>query len=76
MNDVDRQPLQAKEAESFNLRFIKPSKYFYNSLMALWLRFDHRRVSSLTFEEFVAYLKKHSILFKDRFFASSQELSP
>lgn len=48
--------------EEINYRFIKPSKYFYNSIMGLWLKFDQKRLASLTFEEFLDYLRKHSSL--------------
>lgn len=51
-------------SDNVNFRFIKPSKYFYNSLMGLWLKFDHQRLSQLTFEEFLDHLKKHSLLFR------------
>ena len=30
--------------------------------MALWLRFDNSRLNKITFEEFLNYLKKHSLV--------------
>jgi hypothetical protein len=48
--------------EDWNLRFIKPSKDFYNKLMALWLRFDKSRLKRVTFDEFVMYVRRHSNL--------------
>ncbi|CDW76553.1 UNKNOWN [Stylonychia lemnae] len=53
---------QIKSETDLNIRFIKPSKNFYNKLMGLWLRFDKTRLSSITFEEFMNYITKHSLI--------------
>lgn len=31
-----------KDDSSMNLMFVKPSKDFYNRLMGIWLKFDHK----------------------------------
>jgi hypothetical protein len=63
MTDLEGGQPSTSEDKDLNLRFIKPSKYFYNSLMGVWLKFDKQRLNTLTFEEFVSYLKKHSQIF-------------
>lgn len=34
-------------------------------MMGLWLRFDKSRLNQVTFEEYLAYLRKHSIAEKE-----------
>ena len=47
-----------ESSENVNLRFIKPSKKFYNVLMSVWIKLDTTSIFSLTEEEFIAHVKQ------------------
>eukprot|EP00347_Sterkiella_histriomuscorum_P014919 403359011 len=77
-NDEIKQNSIIESNPDVNIRFIKPSKNFYNQLMGLWLRFDKSRLNQVTFDEFLAYIKKHSLIGRDIANSndSAQQLAP
>jgi hypothetical protein len=44
--------------ENINMRFIKPSKKFYNILMSVWIKLDTTSIFNLTEEEFTDHVKQ------------------
>jgi len=44
--------------ENLNMRFIKPSKKFYNLLMSVWIKLDTTSIFDLTEEEFTENVKQ------------------
>mmetsp|Transcript_476 Transcript_476/g.517 ORF Transcript_476/g.517 Transcript_476/m.517 type:complete len:453 (-) Transcript_476:75-1433(-) len=59
------------ESENINMRFIKPSKKFYNLLMSVWIKMDTRSIFDLTEDEFNNHVKqsleKESIPWSDAY---------
>jgi hypothetical protein len=45
-------------SENINMRFIKPSKKFYNILMSVWIKLDTSSIFNLTEEEFTDHVKQ------------------
>ena len=44
--------------DNINMRFIKPSKKFYNLLMSVWIKMDTSSIFHLTEEEFIENVKQ------------------
>jgi hypothetical protein len=44
--------------DNINMRFIKPSKKFYNLLMSVWIKMDTSSIFNLTEEEFIENVKQ------------------
>jgi hypothetical protein len=44
--------------ENINMRFIKPSKKFYNILMSVWIKLDTTSIFNLTEDEFIYHVKQ------------------
>lgn len=57
--------------DNINMRFIKPSKKFYNLLMSVWIKMDTSSIFHLTEEEFIENVKqaleKEDIQWSDAF---------
>lgn len=57
--------------DNINMRFIKPSKKFYNLLMSVWIKMDTTSIFDLTEEEFTKHVKqaleKENIPWSDAF---------
>lgn len=57
--------------DNVNMRFIKPSKKFYNILMSVWIKMDTTSIFNLTEEQFITHVKqaleKEDITWSDTF---------
>lgn len=58
VNKIKNQPSQ-DTTDNINLRFIRPSKTFYNVLMATWLRISQDRLDDVSLEEFLFHMRTH-----------------
>ena len=47
--------------EQVNMRFIKPSKKFYNLLMSVWVKMEYTTILSLTEDSFIESVKLESL---------------
>lgn len=50
--------------QNYNMRFIKPSKKFYNLLMSVWMGFDAHTLKSLDFQIYLDSVKDRIGLMK------------
>lgn len=63
--------IDQSQSKNLNMRFIKPSKKFYNLLMSVWIKMDTTSIFELTEEQFVEHvqqaLHKESITWSDAY---------
>jgi len=50
--------IDSSESNNINMRFIKPSKKFYNLLMSVWIKMDTTSIFELTEEQFTENVKQ------------------
>lgn len=47
-----------KGEDGYNLRFIKPSKKFYNLLMSVWMQLESQRIGHIDFNSYLEKVKE------------------
>ena len=47
-----------KVEDGYNLRFIKPSKKFYNLLMSVWMQLDANKIGEVSFSDYLDKVKE------------------
>jgi len=57
VDSLEDKTIVNRASEAINLRFIKPSKEFYNRLMSLWLKFDTKQISNISSQDYLDVVK-------------------
>ncbi|CAI2362310.1 unnamed protein product [Moneuplotes crassus] len=50
--------IDSSESNNLNMRFIKPSKKFYNLLMSVWIKMDTTSIFEMTEDQFIENVKQ------------------